>query len=173
MFRRLDIETRRIRFASELAEVDGLVLPGGESTTMLKTATPGLWDALREFAQTHAVWGICAGCIVVAAEVTNPQQDSLGIVDIDVERNSYGAQNESFIRGLDIALPRGNWRGEAIFIRSPRITRTGAPVSVLAACDNAPVMVTQGRHLVTVFHPELGADPAVHQFFVDTLVASG
>lgn len=160
----LGIATRRVLYATDLAGVQGLVLPGGESTTMLKTAPPGLWDEIKTFAATRPVWGVCAGCILLARGVSHPPQASMGLLDVDVVRNAYGAQNESFVARLAVALtPPGEY--DCVFIRAPQISRVGQGVQVLARHRDEPVMVSDGRHLATTFHPELTPAGAFHQFF--------
>lgn len=167
--RQLDVDVQRVVAADDLAGLSGLIIPGGESTTMLRTATPGLWEAIRQFSSTHSVWGVCAGSIVIAARVLNPEQTSLGLIDMTVVRNAYGAQNESFITSLDVALPgyEGVTACDGIFIRSPRICDVGDSVTTLIDYQGTPVMVESERHLATVFHPELTSDTTIHSYFVD------
>ena len=164
--RRVGAEPVEVRTAQQLGDIDALVIPGGESTTMLKLlASEGMLQPLREFGGTHPVFGTCAGAILVASEVTNPAQESLGLMDIGVERNGYGRQLDSRIahltgEGLDGDL-------EAVFIRAPVIRRVGKNAKVLARYDGDPVLVEQGRHLVATFHPELTSDPRVHKLFLE------
>lgn len=147
------------------AELDGLVMPGGESTTMLKfLERGGFFDALRAFAGRKPVFATCAGCILLAREVRNPAQQSLGVLDVAVERNAYGRQNDSAILNLETRLSGGPL--EAVFIRAPRIVEAGAAVEVLAERDGFPVLVRQGEILAATFHPELSADRRVHTYFV-------
>ena len=157
-----------VKTAAALADVDALILPGGESTTMLKfLERDGFLDALRTFAQQKPVFGTCAGAILLANEVRHPAQRSLGILDIAVERNAYGDQRDSAILTLNTTLPGGPL--ETVFIRAPRIASTGPGVEVLAERDGFPVLVRQGHTMAATFHPELSADRRVHQLFV-TLV---
>ena len=167
-FHQLGAQTTRVKFAADLAGLAGLVIPGGESSTMLKTAPPDLWPALVEFAESRPVWGICAGCILLASEVENPHQDSLGLMDISVRRNAYGAQNESFCAKVAMAL-EAPAQGRFLFIRAPRVTRVGDGLEVLARHNDDPVMISSERHLATTFHPELGDDPSVHAHFLSRL----
>ncbi len=157
-----------VRTAAELNGVDGLIIPGGESTTMLKLIhLEGLFEPLRAYGRKRPIFGTCAGAILLAASVSNPAQESLGLMDIDVERNAYGRQLDSRIGRL-----RLNGRGpelEAVFIRAPIIRRAGAKTTVLAEFQGDPVLVEQGRHLVATFHPELTPDPAIHRLFVDKI----
>ncbi len=165
---RAGAEVVPVRTVRELGAVDGLVIPGGESTAMLKLLHAGdMLGALREFGQQKPIFGTCAGAILLAGEVINPAQESLGLVDISVERNAYGRQIDSRIVPLATELPGGDV--EAVFIRAPIIRRTGDDVNVLARYQDDPVLVEQGRHLVATFHPELTSDSRVHQFFLEKL----
>ncbi|HYP14144.1 MAG TPA: pyridoxal 5'-phosphate synthase glutaminase subunit PdxT [Bryobacteraceae bacterium] len=159
----------QVRTAQQLAEVDGLVIPGGESTTMLKLLNEtGLKEPLRDFANQKPVFGTCAGAILLAKEVANPVQESLGLMDIAVERNAYGRQLDSRIVRLS---PEGFGDGdlEAVFIRAPIIRRAGGSARVLASYEGSPVLVEEGRHLVATFHPELTTDLRVHRLFLDKI----
>ena len=150
--------------------LDGLILPGGESTTMLNFLNRNhFFDTLKGFAQQKPVFGTCAGAILLAAEVRHPAQASLGILSIAVERNAYGAQRDSAILTLDTTLPGGPL--ETVFIRAPRIVSIleGADpkIEILAQRDGFPVLIRQGRTMAATFHPELSSDRRVHQLFVD------
>jgi len=165
-FREAGAETVQVRCASELDQIDGLVIPGGESTTMLKMiANEDLLEPLRNFGREKPIFGTCAGAILLASEVTRPPQESLGLVDITVERNAYGRQVHSQVTQLE--TEQGPM--EAVFIRAPIIRRTGPEVKVLASYDGDPVLVEQGRHLVSTFHPELTADRRVQRLFLAKL----
>ncbi|HEY4359502.1 MAG TPA: pyridoxal 5'-phosphate synthase glutaminase subunit PdxT [Bryobacteraceae bacterium] len=156
-----------VRNAEQLAACDGLVIPGGESTTMLKLIeAENLLDWLRAFGQEKPVYGSCAGAILLAHEVSHPAQPSLDMLDIAVERNGYGRQVDSRI--AKVADEEGG-EFEAVFIRAPIIRRVGENVRVLASYAGDPVWVEQGRHMVTTFHPELTADDRVHRHFVGKL----
>jgi 5'-phosphate synthase pdxT subunit len=155
-----------VRKPEELKGLDGLVLPGGESTTMLKFLEQnGFFDTLGEFIANTPCFATCAGCILVACEVLHPKQRSLGALDATVERNAYGRQTDSTILTLPTALPGGPL--EMVFIRSPRITRIGHDVKVLAQRDGFPVLVRQGHLLVATFHPEMTSDTRVQQLFLE------
>jgi 5'-phosphate synthase pdxT subunit len=155
-----------VRRPEQLDGLDGLVLPGGESTTFLKhLERAGFYDALDAFVQIKPVFGTCAGCILLAKEVTNPTQPSFGVLDIAVERNAYGRQNESAILTSETALPGGPL--EMVFIRAPRITRLGPNIETLAARDDSPTLIRQGRLLAATFHPELTDDLRVHELFLE------
>ena len=155
-----------VRKPDELALLDALVLPGGETTTFLKhLERAGFYSVLDAFVHTKPVFGTCAGCILLAKDVTNPPQRSFGVLDIDVQRNAYGRQNDSAILTSDTSLPGGPL--EMVFIRAPRITRTGPSVETLATREGSPTLIRQGRLLAATFHPELTEDTRVHQLFLD------
>ncbi len=159
-------EPVEVRNPEELAGLDGLILPGGESTTILKfLERKGLFESLKEFAAARPVFGTCAGTILLAREVRHPAQLSLGALDVVVERNAYGRQIDSTILTEPTELPGGPL--EMVFIRAPRIAQTGSGVEVLARREGSPVLVRQGKLLAATFHPELSADRRVHKLFVD------
>jgi 5'-phosphate synthase pdxT subunit len=155
-----------VRKREELEGLDGLILPGGESSTMLKfLERRHLFDDLKEFCKRHPVFGTCAGTILLAREVRNPEQKSLGVLDAVVERNAYGRQIDSSILFSDSKL--SGEKLEMVFIRAPRILETGPEVEVLATRDGNPTLVRQGRLMAATFHPELTADRRVHKAFID------
>ena len=163
---RAGAEPVEVRSAEDLQNVDGLVIPGGESTTMWKLLVEeNLLQPLREFGARRPIFGTCAGAILLASDVSNPPQPSLGLMDIDVERNAYGRQLESRIATLQSEGLKGDL--EAVFIRAPIIRRVGGDAKVLARYRGDPVLVEQGRHLVATFHPELTSDTRVHLMFLD------
>ena len=172
----LDVTTRLIRTPDQLLtpdgtpSIDGLIIPGGESTTMLKfLERNGFLESLSSLVQTLPTFGTCAGAILLANDVQNPPQISLAALDITIERNAYGRQIDSTILTAPTKLPGAPL--EMVFIRAPRITRTGPEVETLATRDDFPVLVRQGHLLAATFHPELGHDLRVHQLFLD-LIAS-
>jgi 5'-phosphate synthase pdxT subunit len=155
-----------VRKAEELADLDGLILPGGESTTMLKfLERRHLFDDLKQFCSSYPVFGTCAGAILLAREVRNPPQKSFGALDAVVERNAYGRQIDSSILLTESAF--GGDKLEMVFIRAPRILETGRGVEVLARRDGLPTLVRQGKLMAATFHPELTSDRRVHKAFVD------
>ena len=163
-----------VRDAGQLAWVDGLIIPGGESTTMLKLLRFEGWlDKLAEFGRRKPIFGTCAGAILLASDVSNPPQESLGLMDLGVERNAYGRQVDSRVASLDPApeFERRTAPGklEAVFIRAPIIRRAASGVMVLARYAGDPVLVEQGRHLAATFHPELTGDARVHELFLEKL----
>jgi 5'-phosphate synthase pdxT subunit len=159
MLRRLGAEAVEVRKPEQLDGLDGLVVPGGESTTFIRLMRLyGLEDAIRRFEQP--VLGTCAGLIVL-------DRDHLGLVDVEVARNAYGRQVSSFEADLELAGDETPLRG--VFIRAPRVTGTGDGVEVLAKLDGEPVLLRQGRFLVATFHPELTDDTRVHELFLDSV----
>jgi len=163
-----------VREPAQLEGLDGLVIPGGESTTMLKLLRSEGWlETLARFGRAKPVFGTCAGAILMAREVTGPAQESLGLMDIAVERNAYGRQIDSRVAEIE-PEPAFQQRAapgkmEAVFIRAPIIRRVGSGVRVLARYRGDPVLVEEGGHLVSTFHPELTADSRVHALFVAAL----
>jgi 5'-phosphate synthase pdxT subunit len=165
---RAGAEAVEVRSAADLENVEGLVIPGGESTTMVKLLEEEkLLDPLREFGQRRPIFGTCAGAILLATNVANSPQASLGLMDIGVERNAYGRQLDSRIAHLN---PQGMDGGmEAVFIRAPIIRRVGKDAKVLASYEGDPVLVEQGRHLAATFHPELTDDARIHLMFLQKI----
>ena len=164
---RAGVAAVEVRQPTELDGVSGLVIPGGESTTLLTLMEVGeLFPALRAFhASGRPLFGTCAGLIVLAREVEGPRQSSLGLIDVTVERNSYGRQRESFEAEARSALGEGGDPLRMVFIRAPRILRVGPDVVVLARHGGDPVLAREGGVLVATFHPELTDDLTVHRYF--------
>ena len=159
-----------VRKPEQLASLDGLVLPGGESTTMLKFLEKhSFFEVLQEFCRSKPVFGTCAGVILMAREVLNPAQRSMGVLDAVVERNAYGRQIDSVIVTAETGLGGGPL--EMVFIRSPRIRQIGPGVELLATREGFPVLIRQGRILAATFHPELSHDRRVHRLFVESITA--
>ena len=161
-------EPIEVRKPEQLADLDGLILPGGESTTVLRfLEKQSFFETLQAFCETKPVFGTCAGAILLSREVRNPAQRSLGILDAVVERNAYGRQIDSTILTAETELPGGPL--EMVFIRAPRIVETGATVEVLALRESNPVLVRQGNVMAATFHPELSHDRRVHRLFVEVV----
>jgi 5'-phosphate synthase pdxT subunit len=156
-----------VRTPGELQAVDGLILPGGESTTLLNLIDHyRLWEPLRAFGAARPLWGVCAGAILMAERVENPAQSSLGLVPITIRRNAYGRQNESFIAPLSLKLPgRAAQELDGVFIRAPRIIHSGEGATILAEHGGNSVALQHGFHLITTFHPELSGSTALHRHF--------
>ena len=166
---KLGVSSRQVRLPEQFADLDGLIIPGGESTTLSRLMSLyQLREPVARMAQQHhAVWGTCAGMIMMAHEITEADPIPLQLMDIGVQRNAFGRQIDSFEQDLDIAefdAPPFH----AIFIRAPVIFRVGDGVKVLATLpDGRPVAVQQGKLLATSFHPELTSDTRFHQHFLD------
>jgi 5'-phosphate synthase pdxT subunit len=154
-----------VRKPEQLDQIDGLVIPGGESGAFLKILGPQGFDKLRDFVRLKPTFGTCAGAIMLAREVTNPEQPGLGALDIRIRRNAYGRQLDSSIRTGETTLPGGPM--EMVFIRAPRIEQAGPQVEVLARAGDDPVVVRQGKAMAATFHPELSYDTRVHRAFLD------
>ena len=164
----LGAEVVLIKKPEQLDAIDGLVIPGGESGTFLKLLGEEGFAKLKDFVHAKPTFGTCAGAILLASEVENPQQKGLGAIDIRIRRNAYGRQIDSSIReGLLGTSPL-----EMVFIRAPKIEHVGEGVEVIATEGKDPVAVRQGRTMAATFHPELSGDPRVHQKFLD-LVQKG
>ena len=165
------VEAVEVRKPSELDEIDGLIIPGGESTTLLNLMDA--WNFPAALEKFHSagkpIFGTCAGLIILARDVENPKQFSLGLIDVAVERNAYGRQRESFEAQGTVRLDDRPVQLEMVFIRAPRIRRIGPGVQVLAEHHGEPVMARQHRVLVATFHPELTDSTAVHQYFCDVV----
>ncbi len=170
VLRRLGVDVIEVRRANDLDASAGLIVPGGESTTMLKfIEEESLAESIADFArQGKSIFGTCAGAILLAREVYNPAQASLGLIDIGVERNGYGRQVDSFIAEVETAIEGGPL--EAVFIRAPRIRGAGPNVEVVASLNGEPVLVREGNILAGTFHPELTEDTRVHSLFVEMVV---
>jgi pyridoxal 5'-phosphate synthase pdxT subunit len=167
----LGAEVTLVRKPAQLDEIDAIIIPGGESSTFLNFLVErGFLEKLRDFVRTKPAFGTCAGAILLAKEVENPPQVSLGALDIRVRRNAYGRQKESSIREAKTQL--GERPLEMVFIRAPRIVGTGKGVEVLVTESGDPVLVRQGKIMAATFHPELSADTRVHQEFLK-LVKNG
>lgn len=161
----LNAEPLLIRRPEDLHNLDGLILPGGESTTFLRhLERDGLLGVLSSAIKQTPTFGTCAGAILLAREVTHPSQLSLAAIDIAIERNAYGRQNDSVI--LEAQTELGTEPLEMVFIRAPRIASAGPEVVVLARRGADPVLVRQGHLLAATFHPELSPDLRVHQYFL-------
>ncbi len=162
-----------VKKPEQLDEIDGLVIPGGESGTFLKLLGPAGFEKLKQFVRAKPTFGTCAGAILLASEVENPPQAGLGALNICVRRNAYGRQIDSSIRegkllrDLDGQLKDSPL--EMVFIRAPKISSVGEGVEVLGMEGNDPVVVRQGSAMAATFHPELSDDPRIHQLFLSLI----
>ncbi len=164
-------EAVEVRTAEEMDSVEGLIIPGGESTTMLKLLNlMHLKQAFVDFGSRKPVFGTCAGAILMASTVAHPEQECFGMMDIVVERNAYGSQVDSRVAAivpeLEFRRRSGADSMEAVFIRAPIIRSVGPEVKILARYHGDPVLAEQGRHLVATFHPELTSDTRIHELFL-------
>lgn len=172
--RKLGIEPQEVRLPHQMEDIDGLIIPGGESTTLSRLMS--IYELRKPVAKLcldgKCLWGTCAGMIMMAREITEEDPEPLGLMDIGVQRNSFGRQIDSFEQDLDVdAFEGGPYHG--IFIRAPGVIRVGDGVEVLAALpDGQPVAVRQGKLLASSFHPELTNDTRFHQLFLDTVLGS-
>jgi 5'-phosphate synthase pdxT subunit len=171
---RIGVDSTEVRLPGQLDAVSGLIIPGGESTTLLKLLDAlDFVPALEKFhASGRPIFGTCAGLILLAREVSNPAQPSLGFIDVAVERNAYGRQKESFESVGTADLGGGPAPLNMVFIRAPRIRRIGAGVTPLARYGDDCVMARQGSVLVASFHPELTGEPTVHSYFTKMVRAA-
>jgi pyridoxal 5'-phosphate synthase pdxT subunit len=168
----LGAEVLLVKKPEQLDEIDGLIIPGGESGTFLKLLGDAGFEKLKQFVQAKPTFGTCAGAILLATEVENPKQQGLGAIDIRIRRNAYGRQIDSSIReGQLLQGSQGNSPLEMVFIRAPKIERVGPAVEVIATEGADPVAVRQGRVMAATFHPELSEDTRVHQAFLDLISA--
>ena len=166
----LGAEVVLVRKPEQLDEIEGLVIPGGESGAFIRILGEKGVEKLKEFVRLKPTFGTCAGAILLAKEISNPEQVGLGALDIAIRRNAYGRQVDSSIRTGKTTLPGGPM--EMVFIRAPKIERVGPGVEVVATEGKDPVVVRQGRAMAATFHPELSDDPRVHQAFLD-LIGNG
>jgi 5'-phosphate synthase pdxT subunit len=165
----LGAEVVLVKNPEQLDEIDGLVIPGGESGTFLKLLGEEGFEKLKQFVRFKPTFGTCAGAILLASEVENPKQAGLGAIDIGIRRNAYGRQLESSIREGKFLKAVGNEASplEMVFIRAPKIERVGKDVEVIATEGKDPVAVRQGITMAATFHPELSEDTRIHQVFLD------
>ncbi len=164
----LGAEVVLVKKPEQLDDIDGLVIPGGESGTFLKLLGEAGFEKLKQFVRVKPTFGTCAGAILLANEVENPKQSGLGAIDIGIRRNAYGRQIDSSIREGRF----GKEPIEMVFIRAPKIERVGPGVEVIATEGADPVAVRQGRVMAATFHPELSADPRIHESFLDLVRSS-
>ncbi len=168
MLESLGVTTRLIKKPEELADCDGLILPGGESTTLTKLLRLyGFYEPLRDFSRNFPIMGTCAGMILVASQVDDDRVKPLQIINIAVARNAYGRQIDSFITEIDAACLGNGASFRSIFIRAPQIQETGPEVDVLMEYGGRPVMVRNKNVLALAFHPELTNDSRIHRYFLE------
>ncbi len=166
ILQQLDVQAVDVRKAEDLEKCHGLIIPGGESTTMTKLINEiDMHDALLKFSVDRPVFGTCAGMILMATKVDDDRVETLNLLDIEVERNAYGRQIDSFIDELDVTTNGQAFSMRGVFIRAPRIKNIGDEVEVLASVNGEPVLVQQGHHMAAAFHPELTGETRIHNYF--------
>ena len=166
ILQQLDVQAVDVRKPGDLEECHGLIIPGGESTTMTKLINEiDMHDALLKFSVDRPVFGTCAGMILMAAKVDDGRVKTLNLLDIEVERNGYGRQIDSFIDELDVTTNGQAFSMRGVFIRAPRIKNMGDGVEVLASVNGEPVLVQEGHHMAAAFHPELTGETRIHNYF--------
>ena len=163
---RLGVVGRKVKVPCDLIGCTALIIPGGESTTIFRQiAFINLREPLLEFAKKHAIFGTCAGLILMSKNIVDSPTQPFGILDISIQRNAFGSQVDSFIAPIRVNIDPPTIC-DGFFIRAPKIVAVEPSVQVLATLDNEPVFVRQGRHLGACFHPELTSDPAIHNYFI-------
>jgi len=166
VLQQLDVQAVDVRKPGDLEECHGLIIPGGESTTMTKLINEiDMHDALLKFSVDRPVFGTCAGMILMAAKVDDGRVKTLNLINIEVERNGYGRQIDSFIDELDVTTNGQAFSMRGVFIRAPRIKNMGDGVEVLASVNGEPVLVQEGHHMAAAFHPELTGETRIHNYF--------
>ena len=166
VLQQLDVQAVDVRKPGDLEECHGLIIPGGESTTMTKLINEiDMHDALLKFSVDRPVFGTCAGMILMAAKVDDGRVKTLNLINIEVERNGYGRQIDSFIDELDVTNNGQAFSMRGVFIRAPRIKNMGDGVEVLASVNGEPVLVQEGHHMAAAFHPELTGETRIHNYF--------
>ena len=166
ILQQLDVQAVDVRKAEDLEKCHSLIIPGGESTTMTKLINEiEMHGALLKFSVDRPVFGTCAGMILMATKVDDDRVETLNLLDIEVERNAYGRQIDSFIDELDITTNGQAFSMRGVFIRAPRIKNMGEGVEVLASVNGEPVLVQQGHHMAAAFHPELTGETRIHNYF--------
>lgn len=166
ILQQLDVQAVDVRKPGDLEECHGLIIPGGESTTMTKLINEiDMHDALLKFSVDRPVFGTCAGMILMAAKVDDGRVKTLNLINIEVERNGYGRQIDSFIDELDVTTNGQAFTMRGVFIRAPRIKNMGDGVEVLASVNGEPVLVQEGHHMAAAFHPELTGETRIHNYF--------
>jgi 5'-phosphate synthase pdxT subunit len=171
LLQHLGVETLDVRYPSELDFCEGLIIPGGESTAIITQMEYGnLTERVAAFAKQKPVLGTCAGLILMAKKIAGKPQFSFRLIDVEVERNAFGPQLESFVGEIEIEVPNQRVKiSPELFIRAPRIIKQGPKVAVLARWQEEPVWVQQGMHMGTTFHPELMGDSTIHKKFIETI----
>ena len=168
MLQLLKIETILVKKPKDLEGCEGLIIRGGESTTLTNLIQKcNMYEPIREFTAKHPIMGTCAGAIMVASNVDDQRIEPLQLIDISVARNAYGRQIDSFVTHVDVPFLKGSERFKAVFIRAPQIRNIGSQVEVLMELHGNPIMVQESNILALTFHPELTSDPRIHRYFLE------
>jgi pyridoxal 5'-phosphate synthase pdxT subunit len=170
----LGVEAVEVRKPQDLEQCDALIIPGGESTAILRQLENfHFFPAFDAYVKEHPIFGTCAGMILMSKEVLADKIRPLGLIDITVERNAFGKQIESFRTDIDVQFTAKDHQWVSVlFIRAPRIRHTGSDVEILATLDNEPILVRQGNYLAASFHSELAGDPSIHKYFLKMIKAN-
>jgi len=167
----LEVNTNYVRYPEELDKCDGLIIPGGESTTMsIQIKRNGFRNVLVEYSTKKPILGICAGMIMLSSKNNSNNVEPLGLMDFSVKRNSWGRQVASFSGQLKLKFDNSK-DYDGIFIRAPKISRIGKNIKIMATYNDEPVMITDGKHYACSFHPEIGSDYRIHSYFLDQMNA--
>lgn len=174
MLKNLNVNAKEVRYPHDLIDCDGLIIPGGESTTIMRQINYiGLEEPLRDFAEKKPVFGTCAGLILMSKEILHDKMKPFGWLDVIVERNAFGRQADSFRTDIELLFNVPKHRTfSALFIRAPRIRDIGSGVKVLAKYEDEPILIEQGHHLGATFHPELTEDVLIHAHFLKLVESS-
>lgn len=168
---KLGVNARRVTTERQLTSIDGLIIPGGESTAMIRLMKRRhMWDPVMKFCRSKPSWGICAGAILMSSEVENPTQDCFGAISIKTVRNAYGCQLDSFSTKTKIEADSRQFEMSVDFIRAPKFTILSDECVTLATHENSPILIRQRNALVSAFHTELGEDSSLHEFFMSMVV---
>ena len=172
MLRLLKVVTVLVKKPEDLHHCAGLIIPGGESTTLTKLLRKGnLYEPIHEFAKKSPIMGTCAGAIMVSSTIDDNRIKPLRLIDISITRNAYGRQIDSFITHVDVTFIKGSERFKTVFIRAPKIRSVGSQVEVLMELHGSPIMVQGNNVLALTFHPELTNDPRIHKYFLEHFLA--
>ena len=167
VLQQLGIQSIDVRSCYDLEKCEGLIIPGGETTTMTKLIEENdLYDAMVQFAEENPIFGTCAGMILMATHVEDDKVRTFNLIDMVVDRNAYGRQVDSFVDELDVQTNGEPFTMRCVFIRAPRVSELGEGVDVLASINGEPVLVRQGHHLAAAFHPELTSETRIHSYFL-------
>jgi len=169
--KQIGVESRIVRWPDDLDGCDGLIIPGGESTTFVKMLKKTrLFESIKEFAENHGIMGTCAGLVTLSTRLLNDTMETLGLINIDVERNGYGRQIDSFIDKIRISVFQDKPDFEGVFIRAPRISSIGSGTQALGFHGEEIVMARNEHILAMTFHPELTNDKRIHKYFVESFI---